>query len=97
DFLYTDEDKIDSGGRFHQPFFKPDWSPDAILSNNYICHFTVVRRSLIEALGGFRTGFDYAQDYDLILRATERARRIVHVPKVLYHWRTSIHSTSGGA
>ena len=97
DILYTDEDKIDGAGRYQQPFFKPDWSPDALLSNNYICHFAVLRRSLLDDLGGFRTGFDYAQDYDLFLRATERARRIVHVPRVLYHWRTSSHSTSGGS
>ncbi len=97
DLLYTDEDKIDAMGRFDQPFFKPDWSPDALLSNNYICHFSVLRRTLIEALGGFRADFDSAQDYDLMLRATERARRILHVPKVLYHWRTSSRSTSGGS
>jgi GT2 family glycosyltransferase len=97
DLLYTDEDKVDNAGRFEKPFFKPDWSPDALLSNNYICHFTVLRRSLLEELGGFRTDFEYAQDYDLILRATERARRILHVPKILYHWRTSSHSTSGGS
>ena len=97
DIVYSDEDKIDAAGRFNQPFFKPDWSPDALLSSNYLCHFTVLRRSLLEALGGFRTGFEGAQDYDLFLRATERARGILHVPKVLYHWRTSSHSTSGAA
>jgi GT2 family glycosyltransferase len=95
--LYTDEDKIDGAGIFQQPFFKPDWSPDALLSNNYLCHFAVLRRRLLEEIGGFRTGFDSAQDYDLFLRATERARRVVHVPKVLYHWRASSRSTSGGA
>lgn len=97
DLIYSDEDKIDGGGRFHQPFFKPDWSPDALLSSNYVCHFTMLRRSLLTELHGFRTGFEGAQDYDLFLRATERARGILHVPKVLYHWRTSSHSTSGTA
>ena len=97
DVLYSDEDKIDAAGRFHQPFFKPDWSPDALLSSNYLCHFTVLRRSLLEKLGSFRAGFEGAQDYDLFLRATEQARQIAHVPKVLYHWRTSSHSTSGAA
>lgn len=94
DFIYTDEDKIDETGYFQQPFFKPDWSPDAFLSSNYCCHFTAIRRSLAEEIGGFRPGFDGAQDYDLFLRATERARRIVHIPRVVYHWRLSAHSTS---
>jgi GT2 family glycosyltransferase len=97
DFVYSDEDKIDEKGVFQQPFFKPDWSPDALLSANYLCHFTMLRRDLIEKLGGFRTGFDGAQDYDLFLRASEAARGISHVPRVLYHWRTSSRSTSGGA
>ncbi|HEX4085743.1 MAG TPA: glycosyltransferase [Chthoniobacteraceae bacterium] len=97
DLLYSDEDKVDPAGRFHQPFFKPDWSPDALLSNNYLCHFTLIRRGLLSALGGFRAGFDGAQDYDLFLRAAEGARRIVHIPAVLYHWRVSSHSTAGAA
>ena len=94
DFIYTDEDKVDETGYFQQPFFKPDWSPDAMLSSNYCCHFTAIRRRLVEEIGGFQPGFDGAQDYDLFLRATERARRILHVPRVLYHWRISAHSTS---
>jgi len=97
DLIYTDEDKIDADGIFHQPFFKPDWSPDALLSSNYLCHFTVMRRSLLEKIGGFRTGYDGAQDFDLFLRATEAAGRIAHVPRVLYHWRVSSHSTAGAA
>ena len=100
DFLYSDEDKTDEAGekRF-DPHFKPDFAPDTLRSYNYICHFTVIRRSLFEAVGRYRPGFDGSQDYDLFLRATEKARRIVHVPKVLYHWRVSELSTArdGGA
>jgi glycosyltransferase involved in cell wall biosynthesis len=94
DFIYSDEDKVDETGYFQQPFFKPDWSPDAFLSINYCCHFTAIRRALVDEAGGFRTGFDGAQDYDLFLRATERARRIVHIPRVLYHWRISAQSSA---
>lgn len=97
DIVYSDEDKVDETGQFHKPFFKPDWSPDGLLSNNYICHFTVIRNELLQRLGGFRADFDGAQDYDLFLRATEQARKISHIPQVLYHWRTSSHSTSGNA
>ncbi|MEA3186685.1 MAG: hypothetical protein QOD99_515 [Chthoniobacter sp.] len=97
DLVYTDEDKVDEAGYFLKPFFKPDWSPDALLSHNYILHFTVIRRTLLETLGGFREGFDGAQDYDLFLRATERARQILHVPKILYHWRISSGSTAANA
>jgi GT2 family glycosyltransferase len=88
DFLYSDEDKIDAEGLFSLPFFKPDWSPDALMSIMYTCHVTCLRRSLMEACGGIRLGYEGAQDYDLALRVTERAQRIVHIPKVLYHWRT---------
>lgn len=87
--IYSDEDKIDAGGRRHTPFFKPAWSPDLLLSENYICHFLVARRDLVVDAGGFRTGFDGSQDYDLILRLVERTAEIVRVPRVLYHWRTS--------
>jgi GT2 family glycosyltransferase len=94
DFIYSDEDKVDEAGYFQQPFFKPDWSPDTLLSCNYCCHFTAIRGALLTELRGFRAGFDGAQDYDLFLRATERARRIAHIPRVLYHWRISDQSTS---
>ena len=96
DFLYSDEDKIDTQGLFSGPFFKPDWSPDALMSIMYTCHVTCLRRDLVSECGGLRLGYEGAQDYDLALRASERAQRIVHVPKVLYHWRTlpaSIAST----
>lgn len=87
DLLYTDEDKIDANGRRFAPFFKPDWSPDLLRSMNYICHLTVIRAGLLRELGGFRPGFEGSQDYDLVLRATERTARIAHIPDVLYHWR----------
>ena len=91
--IYTDEDKIDYEGKKHyQPHFKPDYSPDLLCSNNYICHFLVVKRSLMEEIGGFREGFDGAQDHDLLLRACEKAEKITHIPRILYHWRT--HQTS---
>lgn len=87
DFIYTDEDKITERGQRRDPFFKPDWSPDLLLSMNYITHLSVFRSDLLEECGGFREGFDGSQDYDLLLRATERAKCIRHIPKILYHWR----------
>ncbi|MBK7858077.1 MAG: glycosyltransferase [Archangiaceae bacterium] len=94
DLVYSDEDRIDSKGRRIAPFFKPDWSPDLLRSSNYICHFLVVRRSLAVEVGGLRPGFEGAQDYDFVLRVTEKSPRIGHVPKVLYHWRASDQSTA---
>ncbi len=94
DVLYSDEDKIDSEGRRFDPFFKPDWSPDLLLSENYVCHLLVARRELVSQAGGFRSEYDGSQDYDLVLRLAQRARRIVHIPSVLYHWRTAASSTA---
>jgi O-antigen biosynthesis protein len=94
DLLYSDEDKVDPDGNRTDPFFKPDWSPDFLLSINYCCHLTVARRDLVEAVGGFREGFEGSQDYDLWLRLSERASRVEHVPVVLYHWRQVPGSTS---
>lgn len=94
--LYSDEDKIDEDGmRFH-PYFKPDWNLDLLLSQNYVCHFSVISTALVRAVGGFRTGFEGSQDHDLILRCTERLdeRQIHHVAKVLYHWRAIRGSTA---
>lgn len=93
DFIYSDEDKFEGNveNRFY-PFFKPDFSPDFLRSNNYICHLSVIRKTLVEKIGGFRKEFDGAQDYDLILRITENTDKIEHIPEILYHWR--IHSTS---
>ena len=95
DLIYSDEDKIDRNGKRRNPFFKPDWSPDLLRCQNYICHFTVIRKKLIESIGGFREGFEGAQDHDLFLRASENTDRIHHIPKVLYGWREIETSTAG--
>ncbi len=87
DVLYTDEDKIDEKDERFAPFFKPDWTPDYLLTCAYTGHLSVVRRTLVEEVGLLRSTFDGSQDHDLMLRVTERARRILHLPKVLYHWR----------
>lgn len=97
DFIYTDEDYLDGGNNRINPHFKPDYSPELLLSHNYMTHLVVVRRALVERLGGLRSEFDGAQDYDFVLRAVENARVIRHVPKVLYHWRMSEGSTSMNA
>lgn len=94
DLIYSDEDKLDDSGRHVEVHCKPDYSPDYFFSINYICHFAVLRRELLKQIGGFRAGFDGAQDYDLLLRATERTSRIAHIPKVLYHWRRIPGSTA---
>ena len=95
DAVYTDEDKINSKGNKHlTPNMKPDFNLDLLRSNNYICHLFVVRRILINKVGGFRKEFDGAQDYDFIFRCIEAADKIAHVHKVLYHWRTHEKSTS---
>jgi GT2 family glycosyltransferase len=86
DFVYTDHDLYDSKGDRRSPFFKPDWSPDLLLSMNYITHFCLYRRALVEQVGGFRKGLEGSQDYDLMLRVTECARRIEHIAKPLYSW-----------
>ena len=99
DLIYTDEDKLEPDGRRVEPFFKPDWSPDLLLSMNYITHLSVFRRSLLDEIGGFRLGLDGSQDYDLLLRFTERTQRIAHIPKMLYHWRKipgSVAASHGG-
>ncbi|MEO3938364.1 glycosyltransferase [Dermatophilaceae bacterium Soc4.6] len=97
DYVYTDEDKVDHEGRYYDAFLKPAWSPTRLLGQMYTCHFSVLRRSLVAQVGGFREGFDGSQDHDLVLRVTERARRVVHVPEVLYHWRVVPGSTAGDA
>lgn len=92
DMIYSDEDKIDAHNQFRDPFFKPDWCPDSFLSRMYTCHLGTYRRSLIQEIGGFRIGYEGSQDYDLVLRLTEKTNKIFHIPKILYHWR--IHPTS---
>lgn len=95
DVIYTDEDKVTTDLSEHfQPHLKPDFNLDLFRSNNYICHFFVARRSLVERTGGFRKEFDGAQDYDFIFRCVEGARKIGHVPRILYHWRTHKASTA---
>jgi GT2 family glycosyltransferase len=96
DYVYTDEDKIDSSGIHSSPFFKPDWSPERMRTQMYTCHLSVLRRSLVEEVGGFDPEFEGSQDWDLVLKVTERARAVVHVPRVLYHWRTLETSAAGG-
>ena len=88
DVLYSDEDKLDMDGKaLFDPHFKPDFNPDLLTSVNYICHLFVVKKELLDQVGGFRQEFDGAQDYDFIFRCTEQAKEIVHIPQVLYHWR----------
>ncbi len=94
DLLYSDEDKIDGKGKRFDPFFKPDWSPDLLLSENYICHLLVLRQDLARKIGQLNPDCDGSQDYDLILRAAEHATKIHHIPKVLYHWRAVEGSTA---
>jgi len=93
DLLYTDEDHL-SAGLTVAPRYKPDWSPDLFLSLNYICHLVILRTSFLRQLGGLRPGFEGAQDYDLLLRATEATANIAHIPLMLYHWRKSETSVS---
>ncbi|HEX3463928.1 MAG TPA: glycosyltransferase family 2 protein [Candidatus Elarobacter sp.] len=92
--IYSDEDKIDELGRRAEPYFKPDWSPDSFLARMYVGHLLALKRALVVELGGFRTGFEGSQDYDLVLRASERTERVHHIPRVLYHWRIHPQSTS---
>ncbi len=96
DYVYTDEDKIYPNGRKSSPFFKPDWSPERLRTQMYTCHLSVLRRELVEEVGGFDPEFEGSQDWDLVLKVTERARAIVHIPKVLYHWRMLETSAAGG-
>ncbi len=91
---YCDSDKIDRDGRRHSPAFKPGWSPTLLLSHMYLGHAMVIRRALFLELGGMRTPFDGSQDYDLALRASERAHRVAHLPRMLYHWRVLPGSTA---
>ena len=96
DYVYTDEDKIDLAGHHSGPFFKPDWSPERMRTQMYTCHLSVMRRSLVEEVGGFDAEFEGSQDWDLVLKVTERARAVLHVPRILYHWRMIETSAAGG-
>ncbi len=95
DLMYTDEDKITSDGKKHyQPHFKPEFNLDLLRSNNYITHFLCVKKTLVREAGSFDPNMNGAQDYDFIFRCTEKALKIVRVPRILYHWRTSEISTA---
>lgn len=94
DFIYSDEDKVDMNGKRVEPFFKPDWSPDLFMSTNYMSHLSVIRKDLIDKVGGFRKGYEGSQDYDLFLRIVEKTNRIEHIPDVLYSWRKIPGSTA---
>ena len=96
EFLYSDEDKIDENGNRYDAYFKPDFAPDTLRCQNYICHFSVFKKELLEKLGGFRENYDGAQDYDIFLRMSEitNPKNISHVPKILYHWRVHNESTA---
>ncbi len=94
DFLYSDDDKIDTKGRRFAPQFKPQWSPELLLSYMYLGHLCAVRKQIFEQIGGLRIGFEGSQDYDFALRATEISRHVAHLPLVLYHWRTAPGSTA---
>ncbi|MDJ0557040.1 MAG: glycosyltransferase, partial [Microcoleaceae cyanobacterium MO_207.B10] len=98
DFLYSDDDKISTEGKRFDPQFKPEYSPELLLSYMYMGHLCVVRKEIFDRIGGLRIGFEGSQDYDFALRATEISRQVGHLPLVLYHWRTSPGSTaiSGG-
>ena len=93
DVIYSDEDKLTETG-YDAPLFKPDWSPDFLMSCNYLGHLTAIRAEVVRKIGGFRSEFDFAQDFDLYLRAIDCSQRIHHIPRVLYHWRRSKNSTA---
>ncbi len=97
DVLYSDEDHLARNGARVNPFYKPDWSPDLLYSQMYICHLLVFRRSLFEEIGGYRREFDGSQDYDLMLRFSEQTDHICHIPRILYAWRESENSTAANA
>ena len=97
DIVYSDMDMIDENGVHSCPLYKPDWSPELMLSQMYMGHIVAFKKTLFEECGGFNKEYDGAQDYDLILRMSEKAKVISHVPKVLYSWRTLPTSTAANA
>lgn len=97
EFIYTDEDKIDQTYERFEPYFKPDFSPETLEANNYITHFVVVKKALIEKIGKLNSEFNGAQDFDFVLRATENTKEIIHISKILYHWRVHRDSTANVA
>lgn len=97
DFMYSDEDKINDNGERYNPFFKPDYSPETLSVHNYITHQIMFKKELLDKVGMFDEGFNGAQDYDLVLRLVENSRSIIHISKILYHWRASQGSTADNA
>ena len=97
-WFYSDEDKITTDGKCHSPYFKPDFSPEFLLSNMYTCHFRVYAKEVFDKAGGIRDGFEGAQDHDLALRLSEIVpkEKVVHIPRVLYHWREISSSAASG-
>lgn len=95
DLIYSDEDKINGDGSLHSyPFLKPDWSPEFLESCNYITHFACIKSTVMSEVGGFRKGYEGAQDWDLFLRVADKTQKIVHIPKILYSWRIHASSTA---
>ena len=94
DFIYSDEDKIDENNERFEPYFKPDFSPETLECNNYITHFVVVKKDLLNEVGYLDSAFNGAQDFDFVLRATSKAKNVVHISKILYHWRVHRQSTA---
>ena len=94
DMIYSDEDKLSVDGQRYDPFFKPDWSPEYLEGAMYTAHFACYRKSVVDQIGGFRSECDGAQDYDFVLRFSQRTHKIGHIPKILYHWRAIPGSTA---
>lgn len=94
EFIYSDEDKVELNGDCCCPRFKPDYSPDKFLSENYICHLTLIKKSLVDRVDGFTLGVEGAQDYDLFLKVLEHTEKVCHIQKILYHWRKIPGSTA---
>lgn len=94
DFVYSDKDMMDEQGNRFEPLFKPDWSPEVMLSANYLTHLNVMRASIVREVGGWDSDTDGAQDWDLFLKVVQASKRVSHVPKVLYHWRVIATSTA---
>lgn len=95
DFIYCDEDKVSEDGKhYFDPHFKPDFAIDTLRTNNYICHFSVFKKELLQKTGLFRKEFDGSQDHDMILRLVSNTNSIIHIPKILYHWRVNPNSTA---
>lgn len=95
EIIYTDEDKVNEDTTvYSEPHFKSDFNLDLLRSNNYICHFFVVKKEIVKRVGGLRSEYNGSQDYDFIFRCVEQTKQIVHIPKVLYHWRMHRNSTA---